>query len=254
MSRTAPSSAVEATPISRAAVDGNRDASVAASFWLRSAAWSVDASLIGVATALLTARSWLPGLARLDAAVDGIGQALPQTLQAAAEQASGVYDLLPLLLGDPRLAQATSAMSSAIWQLLLAPILMFTVLGALYHVGFECSHRRASPGKRLLGLWVESRDGRRLRPVQSLLRFGAGAVSWLTLNAGHAMAAMPPQHLALHDLLAGTRVRTRPGNRLPLWATAWLTAFIAVQVVVVMKWSFEVASRWQHALESALIG
>src|SRR3546814_8479267 len=32
--------------------------------------------------------------------------------------------------------------------------------------------------------------------------------SWLTFNLGHALAALPPQKRALHDYLAGTRVRS----------------------------------------------
>jgi hypothetical protein len=39
-----------------------------------------------------------------------------------------------------------------------------------------------------------------------LLRHAAGSLSWLTLNLGHLLAALPPHKRALHDWIAGARV------------------------------------------------
>ena len=82
--------------------------------------------------------------------------------------------------------------------------------------------------QRALGLRVADEQGRRLKAGHALLRYLACGLSWLSLNVGHAMAALPPRHLALHDRLSDTRVLRRPGQaRLPTWAKGW----IALQVI-----------------------
>ena len=88
----------------------------------------------------------------------------------------------------------------------------------------------ATLGKRALGLAVAEAQGRRLKGGHALLRFLAAAVSWLTLNIGHALAALPP-YLALHDRISETRVLRRAASkRLPAWAKAWLLAQLLATV------------------------
>jgi hypothetical protein len=55
-----------------------------------------------------------------------------------------------------------------------------------------------------------------------VLRHAAGALSWLLLNLGHAIAGWRADHRALHDLLAGAQLRAR--GPLPRWARAFLLA------------------------------
>jgi uncharacterized RDD family membrane protein YckC len=93
----------------------------------------------------------------------------------------------------------------------------------LWHVGGERSRWQGSPGKHALRLRVVDADAdRRPTLAQSLLRHVAGALSWLSLNLGHALAAVPPQRRALHDYLARSRVVSDGDGQLPAWARAWL--------------------------------
>lgn len=70
-----------------------------------------------------------------------------------------------------------------------------------------------TPGKRSLGLYVCTRDG---RPGIGFLRATVRAAGWLlslaTLGIGFALAA-GAQRLALHDRIAGTYVGMRPASR-----------------------------------------
>src|SRR5678815_6023522 len=86
-------------------------------------------------------------------------------------------------------------------------------------------------GKRALALQVTDLQGRRLDGARAAARHVAGALSWLTLNLGHALAAVPPQKRALHDYIAGTRVVHGDGEpRLPGWARAWVASQLLVAV------------------------
>lgn len=101
----------------------------------------------------------------------------------------------------------------------------------------EASPRRATPGKRRVGLVVIDGEGQRLSFGRSLVRSvvkftpwqmahtavfyllaGSTAVEYFALSitaqvlvlASVAMMTIDPEHRALHDLIARTRVRTRP--------------------------------------------
>ena len=69
---------------------------------------------------------------------------------------------------------------------------------------------------------VADADARATLP-RVAVRHVAGALSWLTLNLGHALAAVPPQKRALHDYIAGLHVvDDAAGQPLPGWARTWL--------------------------------
>ncbi len=110
-------------------------------------------------------------------------------------------------------------------------LLGFFLLRNGYFLGFEMSARAASPGKRLLGLRVASRDGARLtadavfarnalREVELFLPLGflfAGGAAPLASLAGLGWAAgllllplLHPDHQRAGDLIAGTWVVREP--------------------------------------------
>lgn len=190
-----------------------------ASFWQRAAAWSLDATLLAVPAVLLTWPSIEAGRSALRTAgtalIAGAG-----TLTAAATHGGGGLVAMPLP-DAAGLMQAGAAVEAAIWQLLLPPLLAFALLGGLYHVVAECSRWRGSVGKRCLGLQVGDARGAALEWPQAAWRYLAGALSWLTLNVGHAMA-LAPEHRALHDRVSHSRVESRRPAGLPAWARAWL--------------------------------
>src|SRR5690606_34911516 len=139
--------------------------------------------------------------------------------QLSGRTADAMYDelmagtplaaMVPRLLHDPRLLEAAAVLHSALWQMFLPPLLGYALLALLVHVGGELSPWQGSPGKRLLGLKVTGMAGERLPWPRVLLRHAAGLLSWLSLNLGHAMAALPPDRQALHDRIAGARVVAR---------------------------------------------
>jgi len=220
--------------------------------WRRYAAWSLDFALLatlatgltwprlvaiwGTATSEWTRLSTLLGRALAD------GMLQPQSPKTLASD----------LLGDPGVQAAAAGLEHAIAQLLLAWLLCYALLAALYHVGFERSRWQGSPGKRLLGLRVvDAHDDRPVATARLTVRHLAGALSWLTLNLGHALALLPPRRRALHDWLSGTRVVSETGSdALPAWARAWL-ALQVVAMFALIAWGLQ---RYLAALQAAITG
>ena len=190
----------------------------------RYAAWSLDFVVVAAASLLLT---W----SRLRLAAQALAEA---TASLTAQLGRHMGDLLlqggdpaqlaPVLMRDPGILAAAGAVQSALFALCLPPLLAYAALGLAWHVGFQRGQWQASPGERALGLVVVRADGTRVPPLQLAWRHLASALSWLTLNLGHALALLPP-HRALHDLLSGTAVFDHSGEpRLPGWAKAWLAS------------------------------
>lgn len=230
------------------------DGAAPAAFATRGVAWSLDAALVAP-LALLLAWRWLaPAAADWVAGVEALlhhgGRALGEALLAGTP----LPRLTVALLRDPVLVDAVAATQAASWALAWPAAAAFALVGAAYHAVAECSAWEATAGKRLLGLRVRDRHGRRLRPGRALLRHGAGALSWATLNLGHLLAASAPRHLALHDRCSGTRVVAcaRADARLPRWASAWL-AGLAVAALAATAWlATAAAAIMRAALELAL--
>ena len=221
-----------------------------AGLWHRCAAWTLDFNLLGL---LATALSWprlLAGWHASVAAADGLTAAMQSALGRALEQGQSPDALSAALLGDAAVIASAGAMQAALVTMAASWLVAYAVAGLLYHVGFEQSPWQGSPGKHALRLRVvdATADG----PValyQSIVRYVAGALSWLTLNLGHALAAVPPQKRALHDHLSGTRVTMPAGapQRLPGWARAWLW-------LQVLAWVLPLAWLVQHATATLQAG
>jgi uncharacterized RDD family membrane protein YckC len=223
---------------------------VPAGFLAREAAWSLDASIVLVATALLTWMKVTSALATLQLAWRQVQQVAAMRMAEALSQVSDPVGLVSQLLRDPALRAAAAAAESALYGVLLPPLLVFAVLAAGYWIGFERSAWQATPGKRALALQVTDLQGRRLDLARAAARHVAGALSWLTLNLGHALAAVPPQKRALHDYIAGTRVMHGDGEpRLPGWAKAW----VAWQVLLAVGLPAWLVLRYIAGLQAAML-
>ena len=150
---------------------------------------------------------------------------------------------------DPGLRDGSRALASALTHGLSSTALVFAVLLLLQHVAFEQSRWRGTAGKHVLGMMVADMRGAAPSLSRSLLRNLAGSLSWLSLNAGHALAALPPQHRALHDYIAGAQVVLASPAPLPRWARTWLFAqavLLLVLLACTLTWM-------QDALDAALI-
>lgn len=224
-----------------------------AGFWRRYAAWSLDAALLAIPSLLLCwplLRRGGAALARdypavLELAGHGVGQALRDSTSLATVAAQW--------LADPALRAGINALAQSLWALLWPPLLVFAVLGSVYHAWFEASPRQATPGQRALGLRVVDLAGVHIDRTRALLRHVAGALSWLTLNIGHALVLLRPDRRALHDLLAGTAVVQAAGPRakLPPLAQAWLGLQLLALWWAAVVWFGLTGEALQRGLDAA---
>ena len=92
------------------------------------------------------------------------------------------------------------------------------VLFLLYFAAFEASPLQATPGKRLMGIYVAGRDGHRLPLWRSILRNILKCLFILPpLFLGFILIWFTPRRQALHDLLlrAVHLTGTRPAREYP---------------------------------------
>lgn len=195
---------------------------------MRYAAWSLDAACLLPLVAILSASKLGYALEAARTQLQAIAGEFPRLLGDALATAQTPTAMARQLLADPAMASAAERLQSALGTLLFTPLLVYALLALPWSILFEQSSWQATPGKRALGLRVADERGRRLKAGHALLRYFASGLSWLSLNIGHAMAALPPRRLALHDRITDTRVLRRPGPAaMPAWAKGW----IALQVI-----------------------
>jgi uncharacterized RDD family membrane protein YckC len=86
-------------------------------------------------------------------------------------------------------------------------LLVFYFVGAPYYVITESSELQGTLGKRLMGLRVTDRQGKKIGMGRAILRYLARPQSSLPSQLGFVLAAVPPKKKALHDYIVGTEVR-----------------------------------------------
>jgi len=213
-------------------------ARVPGGFWHRYAAWSLDFLAIG-------AIAWFATRAQLHAGFDaalagwrqlfgGVSQAMSDALLSGRD----LHSLAQALLQDPALRAAAQQVQDGLERATLPFAFACAGLALLWHGLGEASPWQGSPGKRAFGLVVTDLDGHRLGFPRAFARQVAGVASWLTLNLGHLLAMLPPQHRALHDYIAGTRVlRADDAPRMPLAAKLWLWLQVLAGLAA-LAWGF----------------
>lgn len=188
-----------------------------AGFWKRYAAYFLDALLVNFASGVLT------------------------TMLAPMLLADLIGPMLALL--DPAATPTAEELNALMWALAdRAPWMVAVSMAAYvlvawpYFALMECSAQQATVGKLALGIRVVDFHGQRIGFGRASGRFFATALSWLTLNLGHALAAWTPHKRALHDYLAGTRVENLDPNRpeLPGWALVLVILTVALFVLVAL--------------------
>ena len=92
-----------------------------------------------------------------------------------------------------------------------APIViaLLVSLGCLYYTLFEASSWQATPGKRIMRLYVTDLNGKRITFARALIRNLARQISGF-LFIGYLIAGFTEKKQALHDILAGCLVLRRP--------------------------------------------
>lgn len=77
----------------------------------------------------------------------------------------------------------------------------------LYYALFECSSWQATPGKKMLNLYVTDLDGRSITFARASGRFFARIItSLIPLFFGYILAGITEKRQALHDIIAGCLV------------------------------------------------
>lgn len=236
-----------------------------AGFARRCVAWSLDASAVGLVALLVCRRSLREGMEAAAMAWSSMAETTARQLAGWVDAAaggggtgtigvSGAGALLRAALADPGLRAAAGQLQAALFQLVAPPLAAFVALFLCWCVGFERSPLRATPGKRALRLQVADAQGGAAASGKLLLRFLAGTLSWLSLNIGHMMAALPPSFTALHDRVSGTRVHRDAGiaAHLPGWARAWLAMLCAALLLAGARLALWMSAGLQAALERAL--
>ena len=140
-------------------------------FWLRAVAYLIDTVIVSVALAL-------------------VGSFYPSAF---------------VIFSD---ANATSR--AALPQLTLLAILLTIPIVWLYYAFFEASSWQATPGKRVLRLYVTDLQGRPITFARATIRHFAKIISSLTFLVGYFLAGFTEKKQALHDLLASCLVLRRP--------------------------------------------
>lgn len=141
-----------------------------AGFWLRAAACLIDTILI--AAIFIVGASFFP------TTFEKLLPATPPSLAAMPQPA-------PLVL------------------------VLLASLGCLYYTLFEASSWQATPGKRILRLYVTDLNGQRITFQRALLRNLARQISGIFF-IGYVLAGFTEKKQALHDIIAGCLVFRRP--------------------------------------------
>lgn len=184
-----------------------------AGFARRTLAWCIDAAIVlpfalGLTYFIERAVPWVQTLNALQDEVNS-------RAMLAAIDGTDFVSFVMSLRNDPVIESGAHALIAQSLHISVVFALAFAALSACWHIPGEAGVARGSMGKKLLGLQViDGRTGKGLTIQQALLRHLAGTASWLSLNLGHLMAALPPDYTALHDRMTGTRVITRaPSSR-----------------------------------------
>jgi uncharacterized RDD family membrane protein YckC len=88
--------------------------------------------------------------------------------------------------------------------------LLMNLIILLYCAAFESSAWQASPGKKVLGLYVTDLDGKRISLIRAAARNLGKELEQFTLFFGFVMAGITQKKQALHDIVAGCLVLKKP--------------------------------------------
>ncbi len=84
--------------------------------------------------------------------------------------------------------------------------LLLQLICWLYFAAFESSRWQATPGKKILGLYVTDLNGKRISFGRATGRYIGKALEQLTLFIGFVMAGFTARKQALHDIVASCLV------------------------------------------------
>ena len=80
------------------------------------------------------------------------------------------------------------------------------IISIAYSIYFLTSKNQATPGKRMMNIYVATKDGQKLSINRCFARFFCTVLSGVLLGAGFLMIIFTKEKTALHDMICGTRV------------------------------------------------
>jgi uncharacterized RDD family membrane protein YckC len=138
-------------------------------------------------------------------------------LRAVANLIDSVIILVPLLSAasfDPSklviFTGPSSASRLAVPQFTPLAVALVIPTAWLYYAIFEASPWQATPGKRVLRLYVTDLNGRPITFARATIRHFAKMISSLTFLGGYIIAGFTEKKQALHDIIASCLVLRRP--------------------------------------------
>lgn len=143
-----------------------------AGFWLRAVAYALDSLLLGLVV--------------------------------------GFAILMPLVSRGAVSADDPWVLFTGMSRQVIAIQLLVTMVSWLYFASFESSSWQATPGKRVLRLFVMDLEGQRLSFARASGRYFGKLLSGSLFFVGFLIAGITPRKQALHDLLASCLVLRRP--------------------------------------------
>lgn len=207
-------------------------------FWHRYAAWSLDSVAIAAIAWFATRTKVVAGLDAAGAGWRSLFDRAAQAMSDALLSGRDLHSLARALMQDPVLRSSARTVQDGIEQATLPFAFACAGIALLWHGLGEASPWQGSPGKRAFGLVATNLDGNPPGIARAFGRQLAGVASWITLNLGHLLAMLPPQHRALHDYIAGTRVlRADDAPRMPLAAKLWLWLQVLAGLAA-LAWGF----------------
>ena len=97
------------------------------------------------------------------------------------------------------------------------PQILAFILGGFYHVVFETSPLRATPGKVLMKMVVLKTDGSQLTIKDSIIRYALSWVSGMFLCLGDFISIFTDKRQTFHDMVADTVVIEEVFGEYNLW-------------------------------------
>ena len=122
-----------------------------AGFWLRYAAWSLDAVCLLPLVLLLGLPRLAAALGQAKAALQALSLGMTQAIDQAMLLGQSPLALTTSLLFDPRWSAAAAQLTSALTTCVLLPPLVYALLACPWALAFECSARQATPACRAWG-------------------------------------------------------------------------------------------------------
>lgn len=156
-----------------------------AGFWIRFGAWAIDSIILGIPLLILS---------NVIFALFGNSMEVPEELLIDPTSIDTLSDAEILSIAGPMMLAFFGTM------------IVCMIFSLFYYTLFHASKWQATIGKKLLGLKVTDKNGKRLSFWRSLGRYLVSSLLSSILLIGFILAAFTEKKQALHDLIVGSVV------------------------------------------------